>query len=187
MAKAAPINKLTKPGHLLFDSASVLIVRWHELMAWAEAAHDPENVTELHNMRIAAKRLRYTLEIFAPVLRSESTVFPSITELQERIGAIHDCDVLFPLLRKTLEAEIKREGKSNAAGPPPFLAAEGLVALLTRKREERRALYNDFIQWWDALPPHKLAEDLEQLIASQPNTAEAAQTNEELPNVPNES
>ena len=55
---------------------------------------DPQTASlgELHQLRIAAKRLRYSIEIFhcaaAPALRLE--VYPQIEELQERLGAIND-------------------------------------------------------------------------------------------------
>jgi CHAD domain-containing protein len=123
-------------------------------------------------MRIAAKRLRYTLEIFEPVLPAESAdLLKTIAGIQERIGAIHDCDVLFPLLHRTLAQEMKQERKSlhvehDAAAPPPFLAAEGLVAHMTRKRVERETLYTEFLQFWDALPPERLGTALEHVIES---------------------
>ncbi len=170
MAKGAPIHKLTLHGQPLRVSASVLMVRWNEMMAWAEGIRDPDNVEGLHNMRIAAKRLRYTMEIFAPVLPDSATpVLTTIEEIQERIGKIHDCDVLFPLLHDTIQSEMKRERKDVArrrdVGPPPHLAAEGLVALIARKRAERSALYDDFLGWWEALPPASLGESLEQVVA----------------------
>lgn len=169
MAKGVPIYKLTQPEKPLRVSAPVLMVRVNELMEWADAAHDPSCVTELHNMRIAAKRLRYTLEIFAPTLPETSvSLLATVEEIQERLGAIHDCDVLFPLLVDTLEREINREKKralSHAGGgPPPFLAAEGLCGLMAKKREERERLYRDFITFWDALPPEKLTADFAALI-----------------------
>jgi CHAD domain-containing protein len=149
------------------------MVRLQEMMDYANAIGSPENVEELHNMRIAAKRLRYTLELFAPVLEPEggADLLGRITEVQERIGAIHDCDVLFPLVQDTLEEETEREKRtakkrgSAAAGPPPFLAAEGLAALMARKRDERNRLYAEFIDFWNALPPEKLTADLSQLVA----------------------
>jgi len=174
MAKAVPIHKLTDPDRLLRDSAPVLMVRLQEMLDYAVAAHSPANVQDLHDMRIAAKRLRYTLELFAPVLpaKSGSALLATVTEIQERIGAIHDCDVLFPLLRDTMEHEMEREHKAaqkRGAGPPPFLAAEGLAALTARKRTERNRLYQEFLTYWDALPPEKLAADFAQMISDAEN------------------
>ena len=54
--------------NLLLASAAVIRVRLGEVTEYAPAILDPANVTELHDMRIAVKRLRYTLEVFAPAL-----------------------------------------------------------------------------------------------------------------------
>ncbi|MES2459543.1 MAG: CHAD domain-containing protein [Armatimonadota bacterium] len=177
MAKAVPIHKLTQTKGLLLDSALVLMVRLQEMMDFADAIHSPENVEDLHRMRVAAKRLRYTLELFAPALdkNGESDLLDRVTEIQERIGVIHDRDVLFPLVQDTLEAETEREKRASkkrgaVSGPPPFLAAEGLAALTARTRDERNRLYAEFIAFWDALPPEKLTTDLSRLITSAQET-----------------
>lgn len=175
MAKAVPIYKMTETKGLLRDSAPVLMIRLQEMMDYADAIRSPENVEELHSLRIAAKRLRYTLELFAPTLElgGVSDLLDRVTEIQERIGAIHDCDVLFPLVQDTMAGEMEREKRSAkrrgtaAVGPPSFLAAEGLVTLLARKRDERIRLYAEFITFWDALPPEKLLADLAHLIVSE--------------------
>jgi CHAD domain-containing protein len=168
MAKGVPIHKLTQPEAQLRVSSSVLLVRLNEMMEWSATIRDPECVEELHNMRIAAKRLRYTLEIFAPTLGADAfPLLAVITDIQEQIGAIHDCDMLFPLLSETLEREMEREKKQalrRGGGPPPYLAAEGLVALMTRKREERERRYREFIQFWDELPPESLAARFSNLV-----------------------
>lgn len=168
MAKAAPIAHLIRRERPLRESSGVLLVRWDEVCVWAKAIHDPEKITELHAMRIAAKRLRYTLEIFLPSLDpAADTLLKIITELQERIGAIHDCDVLFPLLRRTMEQETRRESRGKGrrgVGPPSPFAAEGLVALIVRKRAERAKLYAEFLLWWEALTPERVGEDLKGIV-----------------------
>lgn len=169
MARAVPIHKLTRVDSPLRASAPVLLVRLQELLDYADAVHDPQRVTELHDMRIAAKRLRYTLEIFASTLGPEAPpLLKVVEEIQERLGDIHDCDVLFPLLMQTLEREIGMGRRRTARdGPPPYLAAEGLAPLMGRKRAERERLYAEFIAFWDALPPERFAERLANLVSGQ--------------------
>lgn len=56
--------------------------------------HDPD---ELHQLRIAAKRLRYVLEVAAPVLGDASKGgVAAARSVQDVLGEIHDCDVLLP-------------------------------------------------------------------------------------------
>jgi CHAD domain-containing protein len=168
MAKAAPIHRMTDPDAPLRESSPVLMVRLNELFEWAESVRDPACVEELHNMRIAAKRLRYTLELFAPVLGPEAgPLLKTAEEIQEHLGQIHDCDMLFPLIGQTLEEEMARERKKavrSVLGPPKFIAAEGLVPLLSRKRAEREEKYRAFLAYWDALPPEGLFDRLNALV-----------------------
>ena len=49
---------------------------------------------QLHELRIAGKHLRYTLELFEPTLGAKiATVLKPIVAAQEQLGTIHDSDV----------------------------------------------------------------------------------------------
>jgi CHAD domain-containing protein len=175
VAKGVPLHKLTHPTKPLRFSAPVLLVRLNEMLEWATDIQDPARVSELHNMRISAKRLRYTMELFLPTLgQGGKGILKTVEEIQEQIGAIHDCDVLIPELQDTIEREMKRERKRalDSDGPPPFLAAEGLVALIHRKQEERDRRYQEFLIFWNNLPPTDFADRLTRLVlkAAQENT-----------------
>ena len=64
MARAWKVTGLRPEMSLRTVARRVLAVRIAEFYSYAPFIHDPARVTELHDMRIAAKRLRYTLEIF---------------------------------------------------------------------------------------------------------------------------
>jgi hypothetical protein len=139
VAKGVPIHKLTQPDGSLKDSAPVILVRLQEMYDWAPAMRDPQNVEDLHNMRIAAKRLRYTMEVFTPCFGPEfARALKTVEEIRSASGQIHDCDVRLPLLEKTSEREAERERKKalkkSGGGPPLFVAAEGLAPLIARTR-----------------------------------------------------
>ena len=109
------------------------------------AALDPARVKALHDMRIAAKRLRYVLEVgaepcFGPYA---TTAIKRTKELQDLLGEIHDCDVQLPRVR-ALQDELRAadalEARARAGDAPdldPALASgtphadawRGLVAL----------------------------------------------------------
>ena len=98
------------PGGSLADNAPVmLLTRLEELYRWAPFIADPTKVDELHAMRIAAKRLRYTMEIFAPAFQNPAqskefdAVYDRVKSIQEQIGEIHDADVRGPLVQKFLD------------------------------------------------------------------------------------
>jgi hypothetical protein len=176
VAKGVPIHKLTQPDAPLRESAPVILVRLQEMYDFAPAIRDPANVEELHNMRIAAKRLRYTMELFAPVFGQEfAQTLKVVEDIQERLGAIHDADVIVPLLEDAQEKETERERKKalkkNSGGPPQFVAAEGLAPLTARRRADRDRLYHEFVAFWDALPPDAFFERVGQAL--QPDAADA--------------
>ena len=65
-----------------------------DLLQYEGSLADPEDRERHHSMRIAAKRLRYTLEILRPMCpgRLDESV-ETIKKLQTLLGDIHDCDV----------------------------------------------------------------------------------------------
>lgn len=170
MAKGKDVSLLAVPNAPLRESGDMVLVRLNEMLKWAALIDDPQRVEELHNMRIAAKRLRYTLEFFVPVYDARAQALLSlIEEVQERLGYIHDRDVLFPLLLKTLEKETRHERRAakGGAGLPAVSAAEGLAALMTRTRTEREKAYEDFRVFWSALPPSSLVVRFARVVAGE--------------------
>jgi CHAD domain-containing protein len=143
MAKALPLFAVNIDGKLAENAPLMLHIRLEELYHFAPFISDPGNVEELHNMRIAAKRLRYTLEVFAVCFESKAynEIYNPAKEIQERIGEIHDCDVRVPLLERFLE--------KHAASRPEVRI--GLEKLAESERLRRNGLYNDFVEFWTAL------------------------------------
>jgi CHAD domain-containing protein len=167
MAKAAPIYKLTKPDGILRDSVSVILLRLEEMLEFVERGRNPKEQESLHNMRIATKRLRYTLEIFAPTLPSDAiAVLETIETIQEQLGAIHDLDILIPVLQDVHEKEIERERRRvlDKQEVLPHLAAEGLLAQIARYKAERQERFVKFWLYWDTLPPATFTQSLHNLV-----------------------
>lgn len=104
MAKARPITGIQAQAATSKNARLIALMRLEELNQWSAYADEPQRVHELHNMRIAAKRLRYTLEVFEDVLPSASgALLEEMTLVQEELGAIHDTDVMIALVLYCLE------------------------------------------------------------------------------------
>ena len=69
----------------------------------------PERSEELHQMRIAAKKLRYSIEIFAPLFDGAlDEQLATAKEVQKILGEIHDCDVWITTLPDFIDEERER-------------------------------------------------------------------------------
>lgn len=109
----------------------------------------PEAKEELHAMRIAAKRLRYTLEIFSPLYQSELKAYLKVMrQTQESLGNIHDCDVWMLYLPKFEERERLRTLRYFGNQRPFQRLLPGLEAYYVDRSAARDQEYAEFLQKW---------------------------------------
>src|ERR1700752_1873278 len=75
-------------------SRAVILDRLKELEKLSNGLFRPFDVETLHEMRIAAKRLRYAIELFQQCWgRSIATYAQRAAQMQTALGDVHDCDV----------------------------------------------------------------------------------------------
>ena len=75
--------------------------RLRDLEKLSSSFYRPMEPTQLHEMRIAAKRLRYSIELFEACWGSEIAKFAKqVAHLQTALGTVHDCDVWIESFRK---------------------------------------------------------------------------------------
>jgi hypothetical protein len=165
--KARRVKGLRPAGALADNLERIVAVRLDELCAFVPRALDPSEIEALHDMRIAAKRLRDVLEVgaqacFGPYAR---TAIARAKELQAVLGEIHDCDVQLPGVRE-LQEELRAadalEARASAAGArdlDPTLASgtphaedwRGLETLAIYLRARRALLFERFLALWGEL------------------------------------
>lgn len=156
MAKALPLYAVNPQASLLSNAPLMLHTRLEELYQFSPYISDPARVEELHNMRIAAKRLRYTLEIFAPCFTGKdfSKLYEQVKSVQEQIGEIHDRDVRGPLLQSFMEGHM---------GERPEIRV-GLERLIQAQQSERAKLYRTFIAYWNKLQKQGFKRNFLQML-----------------------
>ena len=133
MAKPRPVKGVKAGGKLAPNARRVLAVRIDEVYQYDGDVADPANVTELHDMRIACKRLRYLLEIFGTAFAADLDPYvDEVKALQDVLGDIHDCDVQIPMLEEHLTWLSTRE-----AGAAQRLVMEAAEAARSRRRSAR--------------------------------------------------
>ena len=139
--KARAVEGIDPEGNAAGEVAKIIAVRLDELCSFMPAARDPEAVQTLHDMRIAAKRLRYVLELFAPAFGPYAAkAAKQARKLQDVIGEVHDCDVTRPRVA-ALRAEL-------ADDDPAQQGLRTLDAVLAQRRDEQ---FVQLLQRWDRL------------------------------------
>ena len=175
--KARKVEGLDPEGTLVDNAQRIVAARLDELCSFVPRALDPAEVEALHDMRIAAKRLRYVLEVTGPCFGPYAARAGERTkELQDLLGEIHDCDVLVPRVEALLEELRADDVATVAAGGEPRHGDDfrGLELLVVRTRARRQRLFGDFLAFWTGLEREGFRARLEYAIAERPGQEVAA-------------
>lgn len=150
-----------------YEQAFLHIMTAIQDLFWYEPwLSEPEMIHRHHEMRIAAKRLRYTLEsfgdLYASGLKSEIKTFKS---LQDVLGDMHDCDVWIARIPAIMQAE--KEKSSRYFGNYDFysLLVPGLSALLNNREQKRSQLFSELQTLWDELKRDGFWNNLEETVS----------------------
>jgi CHAD domain-containing protein len=124
--KPRAIEGLEPRGPLMPNVGRIVSIRLEELRGFADDALAPGASEVQHNMRIAAKRLRYVLEIFEPCLGGEAKAARGAAKrLQSALGDLHDCDLM-------------------------LTKVEHIDSVAAALRQRRERLFHDFVELWQA-------------------------------------
>src|SRR5689334_4010257 len=120
MAKARDIEGLHASMPFAEAAAATVAVRAEELFEQSENVLDITDIERVHDMRVASRRLRAVLEIYAPCFpRTQfKPLLREVKDLADALGERRDPDVLLDRLAE-LEAALP---KANAPGIEAFAA-----------------------------------------------------------------
>jgi CHAD domain-containing protein len=111
-------------------------------------------IAQLHQLRIAGKRLRYSIELFhgafAPEMRTD--VYPMVEKLQDRLGRLND--------HATAQAMFQRW----LADLPPGERAAYLARLIVAEYDAALEIRHEFLEWWTAQQVAALESHLSALL-----------------------
>ena len=132
MAKAAEIA--VSPGEPYARAAAQIVrVRAAELFEQAAGVLDTEDIERVHDMRVASRRLRAVLEVFAPCFPKGpyKSVLRDVKRLADALGERRDPDVHLAAMEKL------------AATLPDSLKPG--VELLAERQRARQAVGNELL------------------------------------------
>jgi hypothetical protein len=188
--KARAIKGLDPAAPLADNVERIVRVRLDELCGFVPQVLDPAEVQALHDMRIAAKRLRYILETTADACFGTyaRTAAKRAKDVQDLLGEVHDCDVTLPRVLALIEelraadAAVVRAAAGDAEDLDPALSARaphagawrGLTTLAVHLRARRTLLFERFLQLWRELEREGFRARLEYAAGERPGPARAA-------------
>lgn len=191
MAKAKPITGLVAQAPTGKNARIIVKARLEEMYVWDKYVDQPYRVYELHNLRIAAKRLRYTFEVFEDFLPEKcKAIVEEIAQIQDEIGAVHDSDVMIALLRLCLGSqdsgvayeqalvEVEKQGSKKEVLVPPAMVADlvdpgvvptaeqryGLEEMLLKQQQMREERFAAFHQHWCRLQARDFRREILEIL-----------------------
>jgi CHAD domain-containing protein len=143
----------------------IVLARYKELRDLSISLYHPFAIKRLHRMRIAAKRLRYAIELFSSCHDAAlSEIAGEIALLQSSLGELHDCDVWIAELGKRLDPRGREKHvnvKSVGEQPHARQAAVWLMGHFVKEREKHfRAALTRWHKWEAAAFDERLAKSL---------------------------
>ncbi|MGZ4850430.1 MAG: CHAD domain-containing protein [Candidatus Bathyarchaeia archaeon] len=159
---------ITEQSNTPFDPNQVLErAHWHisfrldDFLSMEECVYSEDEKLKHHKMRIYAKKLRYTMEAFAPQYKTKlAKEIETIKVFQDILGEMHDCIVWIDYIPKLIDkfkTKIRFKGKKKADSVE---VEQALLNFLDYIKEKRREHYSQFVLLWDKNKKSRFFEQL---------------------------
>ena len=144
MARARRVSGLDADVPFAEAASTVVAVRTAELIEHSAGVLDMDDIERVHDMRVATRRLRAALEVFAPCFRPKKfkRALRDVKRLADALGERRDRDVAIAGLLEMREA-------ATAAERPGI---ESLIEQLRREQAEANTALAPYVD------PERLAE-----------------------------
>jgi CHAD domain-containing protein len=136
-----------------------------ELLSHQDSLTNPLDKSGHHQMRISAKRLRYTLEICDITFEGKlKEMIRVVKETQTYLGHIHDCDVWKDYLEQFITDEKQRMIEYLGHSRPFTLTQKGIDYLKSECTKRRDTLFREFVEYWNGLSEKGLWDKMLSII-----------------------
>lgn len=187
LVKAKKVKGIDCDESVVVNARKIIDVRLREMLSFGEHVGDPQKIDEIHNLRIAAKRLRYTLEMFRFAFPKElADLVDEVKQVQEHIGDMRDADVMIERVNQILAREnaaraerlqqiatatsrgtvSQRQLRIRSAASAPKAARDevALYTLIAHRAGERDDAYLQFVTAWERFEATDFAGRLRRLV-----------------------
>ncbi len=159
------------------EARQEILMLLNRLLALQDCLGRMDDQQSHHAMRIAAKRLRYTLEIVSPIYSGTlDATLDAIKQVQTLLGEVHDCDVW----QQQLDLFGKKERdriKSYYGHTAPFARLNAGIEYLRQDRlRRRRQCFQNLVQLWGELDIHEFWKNLVGIFRSDVQPPETSET-----------
>ncbi|MGZ5437361.1 MAG: CHAD domain-containing protein, partial [Pyrinomonadaceae bacterium] len=165
----------TAESSICFRELGVLVIKERvvDFIAASSCLFHPYQIKKLHKLRILAKRLRYSMELFARCGDEElEEMAKAVAQMQTALGELHDCDVWI----SALGARLKRLSRKEAVEPNDEKLRAGATWLLEHFAIERMQHYRDALGLWELWQAEKFIEKINALLQKIGSPVEAQPT-----------
>jgi putative phosphoesterase len=137
-------------GQLLQSAHINISLRLNAFLALKQYVYLENNPSRHHQMRIYLKKLRYTMECFAPLYENKfEAELQQIKTFQDTLGEIHDCDVWLDYIQQ-FNRKLQRKPQLKDTKKPSSMDSDNslqIFALYIGGR--RKKYYRQFVDYWN--------------------------------------
>ena len=146
-------------SHSFKDVAKAIIRdRLGELETLSTSLYQPLDATQLHEMRLGAKRLRYAVEMFSSCWDGDIVPFAkNCARLQGALGRLHDCDVWIQSFRQEIQKSKTIKLREQT---------EAFIWLFTHFNNLRHSHFQESFSLWKTWEKDQLSEKLREALKS---------------------
>jgi putative phosphoesterase len=138
------------PQKVLEKSQWQISFKLDDFLALENWVHIENKVLKHHEMRIHAKKLRYTMESFSLLYKSKLVEeIEIIKAFQDVLGEMHDCDVWTQYISKFMQQTDFKNMCTLKKNAYTKEAENALLNFLNHIKEKRKEHYAKFVRLWD--------------------------------------
>jgi CHAD domain-containing protein len=166
--RAKSTRKKPSPYGIAPVAASRIARRLAKLHSYEVWVHNPDAIAEHHAIRIAAKKLRYTIEVYGPLYRRGlKKPLSRVKKIQEILGDLHDCDVWIDTVMVMLVKERLTSQATTGREQMRVSKVTRYKHFLAEREKERKILYQRFERFWDSLGRLRIWDELRRNLSAE--------------------